>query len=154
MRRPKSLGIWLGRFIYWCVWPGLFILLNGSERTRAIVFCGDEILVVRGWLDDKWSLPGGGLHRGEAIRRGCLREIREETGIALRHEQLIFAGQVPAREHGISFVVHVYTAELKKKPTFSRQRREIAELAWVDWHTLDDGNAHGDVLDALRAWLA
>ena len=154
MRRSKSPSILLGRCIYWCAWPGLFLLLNGSERTRAILAHGDEILVVRGWLDDAWSLPGGGLHRGEAILRGCLREIREETGIALRQEQLTFAGQMPAREHGISFVVHVYAAELPKKPELSRQRHEIAELAWVDWHTLDQGNAHGDVLDALRAWLA
>jgi ADP-ribose pyrophosphatase YjhB (NUDIX family) len=148
-------GKTLGQIAYWCAWPGLFLVLNNSERTRAIVACGDEILVVRGWLSDgKWGLPGGGLHRGEAIRRGCLRELREEADMTLRHEQLMFVGKTSSTVHGIKSLMHVYAAELKKKPPVSRQRFEIAELAWVDWHTLHPGNASGDTLDALRAWLA
>ena len=144
----------LGRIAYWCAWPGLFVFLRNSERTRAVIAHGDEILVVRSWLSDgRWELPGGGLHRGEAIRRGTLREIREETGLTLRHEQLRFLGQAEARSHGFGFLVHTYAVELKKKPQLTRQRHEIARVSWVDWHDLHPGNATGDVLDAIRAWV-
>ena len=30
-----------------------------------------------------WFTPGGGLHRGEAVRAGAVRELLEETGVAV-----------------------------------------------------------------------
>ena len=57
----------------------------------ALIFDGDRILLVqrgnepyKGW----WSLPGGGVETGERLEAAILREVREETGLAVEIVQL------------------------------------------------------------------
>ena len=59
MARPlgKKLGFML-------LWPGLFLYFFASHRTRVILTCGDEILLIqdasRYFFDtESWALPGG-----------------------------------------------------------------------------------------------
>ena len=53
----------------------------------AIILKRDRILMAqRGKqpLKDWWSLPGGALETGEALRDAVRREVREETGLEIR----------------------------------------------------------------------
>lgn len=37
----------------------------------------------------EWSLPGGKLEWGETFEQGAIREVKEETGIAIKNPQVI-----------------------------------------------------------------
>lgn len=53
----------------------------------ALIFDRDKILLVeRGKepLKGYWSLPGGVLEAGETLEEGIVREVREETGLAVK----------------------------------------------------------------------
>lgn len=55
----------------------------------AIIRRDNEVLVVRNvggdGLRDRWSLPGGSVHNGELLTEAVVREVSEETGLAV-HE--------------------------------------------------------------------
>lgn len=59
----------------------------------AVIWRGpDELLLVRRGKPPRlgeWSLPGGRVESGETVRQALLREIREETGLAVEIGPLI-----------------------------------------------------------------
>ena len=49
--------------------------------TRALVFKGTKVLLVREKDVDWWSFPGGGVDYGESLYEAILREVTEELGV-------------------------------------------------------------------------
>jgi 8-oxo-dGTP diphosphatase len=52
----------------------------------AVVIDGTKVLLVRRGhepLKGQWSLPGGALELGETLQHGVVREVQEETGLAV-----------------------------------------------------------------------
>lgn len=158
----RILWLWwvlLGRAAYWLTWPALWLYLRGSQRTRLLLVCGDEVLVLRGWLSDgRWGLPGGGLHRREAPVDGLLREVREETGLQLPAGQLKSLGQAAARENKISFTYHAFVCQLgkgqKAELKLKLQRPEIVEAAWRSLEEIEkQPAAYGKIVsEMVRCW--
>lgn len=65
----------------------------------------DEVLMVRSaYGKQKWSLPGGGLDRGETPRHAAVEEVLEESGIILEEEDLLLIAIFAQRlvRHGVA----------------------------------------------------
>lgn len=145
--------IYFGRAVFWITWPALWLLLRWSRRTRLLLVCGDEFLVLRGWLGSgEWGLPGGGLHRGEDAVAGLLREVKEETGLALKSSQIKYAFEGLYKSRGMRFTYHSYTAQLNSKPQLKPQPREIAEISWQSIHQ-PKVRLNSDAQKTLDWWL-
>jgi 8-oxo-dGTP pyrophosphatase MutT (NUDIX family) len=127
----------LGIVCYWLTWPGVALFLRNSTRTRIIVNCGDEILLVKTWLGSgKWGLPGGGLHRHEDPTQGAVRELQEETGIVAKTESLEYLSSHVQHKRGVQYTLVVYALRLSKKPEIRRQRLEINDATWRSWRAI------------------
>jgi 8-oxo-dGTP pyrophosphatase MutT (NUDIX family) len=144
-----------GRLGFWLGWPALYIYLLGSERTRIVISCGDNILVVKGWLSDgQWGLPGGGMHKGEQPLQALLREVYEETQLRLATDDVTFIGRYQYRK-GFRYDFHLFELELADMPELVCEPYEISDAEWLPWRSLmDSSTLSTDTRQALELWLA
>lgn len=140
--------------MFFCAWVAFFVYLRvGQGRTRVVVVHEDKVLVMKQWISSgKWSLPGGGIHKGESMAGGAVRELYEETRLKLDPRQLTHIGRGTYRKYGHRFEYHVFATSVGS--AFVRaQRIEVSELAWVRPGELRASNASPDTLHALKLAL-
>lgn len=121
------------RVAFWLAWPFWFVYFRVvSDRTRLLVVADGKLLAVRSWLDgESWGLPGGGAKRGEPLRRGAIRELKEETGIIAQEDQLQELGNTQRQEFGLRYTAHYFLLRLDSAEQTKRQLHEIADVAWL-----------------------
>ena len=144
----------IGTIAFFCAWPAYQIYLRRGPRTRVILIHEDKILVLKNWVSDgKWSLPGGGVHKGEPVIEGAVRELKEETSLALDPRQLQRIGDATYRAYGLSFEFRVFEAVVKSN-SVRAQRIEVAEMEWLAPSALNRHNSADDLLKAVLMWQA
>ncbi len=115
---------------------------------------GRLLLIRRGHEPGKglWSIPGGRIEPGESDESALVREVREETGLAVAVGRLVGAVRRPAGAPGAILDIRDYTAEVTGgtlAPGDDADDAMWASLAELDALPLADG-----LLDALRSWGA
>jgi 8-oxo-dGTP pyrophosphatase MutT (NUDIX family) len=92
-----------------------------------------EVLLVRSWFGhQRWSLPGGGIRRGEDPRVAAARETFEETGVSLDERECKPLGEFANGDSNAPFIVDCYRIEVSKQPAHiaARHRLEMLDVAW------------------------
>lgn len=128
----------VGVAAYILSYPLLFLVLRGTRRTRVVLIVENEVLLLKPVLGlGTYILPGGGLKKNEIPVQSAARELREETGIALRTDEFRYTGEFTSRHNFIKVKLHIFRAALSKKPEIRLHKFEIAEFRWVDISQLD-----------------
>lgn len=83
--------------------------------------------MVRNWGDKKWSLPGGGMHRGESLAHAAARECTEELGIKVPENELELLQTIEQK----TYTAPVFIWKIDKKPAIKRQKLEITGVKWL-----------------------
>ncbi|HEX8712516.1 MAG TPA: NUDIX hydrolase [Terracidiphilus sp.] len=102
-----------------------------------IVDAGRVLLVRRGSepLKDQWSLPGGALELGESLNEGLVREVGEETGLAVAPVELV---ELLDRIHrdGDRIRYHYVIADYLCRVTGGalKAATDAAEVRWAEPH--------------------
>jgi ADP-ribose pyrophosphatase YjhB (NUDIX family) len=149
----KKLWQKLGIVVFWLSWPVSYIYLHGSERTRVLLMSGDQILLVQDWHSDgKWSLPGGGLRKGENRVAGAVRELQEEVGLQPTPQQLKPIASSVYRHHGLTSMNYYFLATLPEPMVVRTHFPEIIAAKWIDYHKVSLKDVAPDVQTALQAW--
>lgn len=79
----------------------------------ALVEDGGRVLLARRRDSGWWNLPGGGLEYGETVEEAVAREVREETGLAVRVQRLVGVYSKPQTEEVVlTFACAVLSGEL------------------------------------------
>ena len=95
----------------------------------AIVSEGQILLVKRsesaGKYPNFWSVPMGGIEKGETFREGAARELKEETMLDFNPQKLVYLGII--KDGKYKRLVKLYKADMdgKPKPTLDHEHSEF-----------------------------
>ena len=96
----------------------LWWLVRKPQRTGVLVAAFDPagrlLLVRHSYGPPVWTLPGGGLGRGEDPARAAVREFREELGCELAN--IVQAAADDEEEAGSHILRHLFVADLAGTP--------------------------------------
>jgi ADP-ribose pyrophosphatase YjhB (NUDIX family) len=130
----KKLTVLLAKIITIIGLPVSAILLHRSKRVRAVIISGDKILLVRSYIGhQRWSLPGGGIHKKETPNSAVAREVFEETGLNFKADKFTFIGEgqlsagLPGMFAEAQFLLNRVPEQTQ--PTI-RRPLEVIEAAW------------------------
>src|SRR5690349_3100199 len=76
-------------------------VITVRNSAKAVIIHDGHVLLVRAMVDgdDCYLLPGGGQEPGEALNDAVVREVFEETGLAVRVERLLWINEFIGRNH-------------------------------------------------------
>ena len=115
--------------------------MDRTEKTELCVLClvedGSRILVQNRTKDD-WRgvvLPGGHVEKEELVVEAVIREMKEETGLTIRHPRLCGIKQFPG-EYGRYLVLLFKTGEF----TGTLRSSDEGEVWWEERSNLHNLN--------------
>ena len=89
-----------------------------------------------------WSLPGGDLKRGESVRAGLQRELREEVGLDLQVPEPVLACQ-RVHDGWITFAVLVQVTD-GQADAAAAVSAELTAVGWFDPQSLPPVHADAE----------
>ncbi len=143
------------RVKFYVLWPGLFVYFWHSHRTRVIVRCRGELLLIRDstryiYDDSSWTLPGGGVKRGEEEAVAAARELHEELGIVVEPDSLVELGQREISSLGLRYYANYYLMDIIRKPQLIIDSREVSGADWYALDTLDSLSQKPELVAGLE----
>lgn len=118
------------------------------EVVSCFIEVDGEILFLRRREDksegNKWGVPAGKIDQGEDELKAIAREVWEETGLTLPHEQIAYFNKVYVRYPDYDFVYHMFHTRLDDQPDVAISKAEHQAFCWA---TPQDSLAMDLVLD-------
>ena len=100
----------------------------------AYVLClyKDQALLIKNSYKRYWTLPCGGISKGESPLEAAIREVEEEVGLFLDPEQLELIQELISTEEYKEDRIHLFMYRFKHKPTVRIDHKEVEDFAWVN----------------------
>ncbi len=107
-----------------------------------VVVRDEAVLLVRRAVEPlagRWSLPGGAIELGETLEEAVVRELREETGLAVRVLDLVDAFERVTRDDAGRLRYHYVLLDYLCEAVAGAEQADsdVSALAWARPEELD-----------------
>ena len=124
---------------------------------NAIITCNGKILLEKRRDCDIWGLVGGGVKKTESPLQAIAREIKEELGLRIPHDQFhklaVYGepGRIAAYQDGSIWrmVVVIFGLELKEEPemVISAESRDLRFFTKEELKDIEIVVTHSDIVE-------
>ncbi|MCH5324898.1 MAG: NUDIX hydrolase [Eubacterium sp.] len=125
-----------------------------NVRVTGVLIENNKILIVKQKLSEsrEWSLPGGRLERGETLEQGLKREFKEETGLDVQIERLLYLCDVNASGNTVLHITFLITRTGGKLtlPTNEHDANPIHDVKFVSVDELTDYGFSDEFADLIK----
>ncbi|MGN4443579.1 NUDIX hydrolase [Bacillus cereus group sp. MYBK79-1] len=110
------------------------------KHTLCFIKRNEEILMLNREYDPVkglWNGVGGKIEKGETPLDNAIREIKEETNIEVKHDQIRFKGIIKWEDSSYSGGMYVYLVELLNEFTYHTPKKvsegilDWKEISWI-----------------------
>ena len=109
----------------------------------------DGKVLVQNRCDPNWgglTFPGGHVEPGESLVDSVIREMREETGLTIKHPRLVGTKSWMQKDGSGRYLVLLYVAEEYEGELHSSEEGDIS------WMTLDEMRA-GQMVEGMELYF-
>lgn len=107
-------------------------MVSITKSVWVILQYDDEVLLLKRSKKSNnpklWNFPGGGIEKNETAKKSAVREVKEEAGIDIKVQDLIFTERQVTNER----VMYFYTVFLERKPDV-KLNKESSDFKWLKW---------------------
>lgn len=96
------------------------------------------------WMPGKWSLPGGGKREEENLLQGAIREVKEETGLDILPEDLVFLEKISQQQNHAFFLAKSFVGSVQLDS-------ENSHFTWARPNQLIEKDCVPDLIPVLSA---
>ena len=111
-------------------------------RVTGVLLRGQTLLLVRQRVSDTrhWSLPGGRAEAGETLAEAVIRELKEETGLDVEVNRLLYLCDLPAASPPLLHITFLLDERGGKLtlPTNEHDENPITDVRFVPVETLPE----------------
>ncbi|WP_374718568.1 NUDIX hydrolase [Parageobacillus toebii] len=96
-----------------------------------------------------WSLPGGGVEKGETLRGAAIREVKEETGYDVDVHDIVALNEAFMDGNHVFFIT--FRGTIVHAPVVISKDENIIDVQWVDIETAEQRMPYHP--NGIRAFL-
>ena len=108
-----------------------FIFRPKVHGAYCLLYVDDKVLVIKNSYKDFWTIPCGMIDRGETPLEAAAREVKEEVGIFLTHDQMLFRKVILNTSEYKKDHIHLFECRLSKLPKVVIDNREVVDFSWL-----------------------